>query len=169
MPSFPGLQDYFDKQDMMFNADPWAILKTDKLAGYMMQVAVIGHKCDQFDVVQFLDEEDCILGVCWWCKTPIPENVQGIWKMLNWETLPRMTQYESEEEFEDLSPDERLVKNHPQVGLYTHAHNSTKTSCVRNPKAYKKGQCRVWDKNQTNIHRPMKDKTQTIIGRYSAP
>lgn len=180
MPSFPGLQDYFEKDDVLFDANPWAILSTDKLAGYMMQVAVIGHKCDQFDVVQFLDEEDCILGVCWWCKTPIPENVQGMWKMLNWDTLPRMKQYDPDYWIEkDTYPTTR-----PNHTMSPTTHNKKTQSVARNPKTYK-----------YHIHKPEKDKTktwgpcgpdfdstgkrlrysktyvkkQTIIGRYTAP
>ena len=125
MPSFPGLQDYFDPADVLYEDKPWVVLSPDKLAGYMMQKAVIGHKCDEFDVVQFMDEEDCIWGECWWCKTTIPDNIQFMWQMLNWDKLPDMRRYVSGKEDES--------------------------------------------KNQTNVHKPMKDKKQSIVGRHTAP
>lgn len=96
MTSFPGLQDYFDKKDVLFSADPWAILGTDKLAGYMSQVSIIGHKCSSFEVVQFLDEEDSLRGECWWCKTSIPDEIQALWQLHNMDKIPSMTRYPDE-------------------------------------------------------------------------
>ncbi len=152
MSSFPGLQDYFEEDDVMFEAIPWAILKTDKLAGYMAQVSVIGHKCDEFDIVQFLDEEDAIGGVCWWCKTVIPDEVQGLWKMLNWENIPNMRVYDSDELEATSAPHTRFKKTTTQVGQATQ-----QTQKIRSKK------------NQTNVFHPSKDKTQTVVGRHTAP
>ena len=135
MSSFPGLQEYFDPDDVLFDERPWAILKTDKLAGYMAQVAVIGHKCDKFDVVQFLDEEDSIRGECWWCKTSIPEAVQGLWQMLNWENLPKMRQYETDVAWAAIPPDKRFSKKQTQVG---HATAATHTAAKHYSPTHKK-------------------------------
>ena len=165
MSSFPGLQEYFDPEDVLFDERPWAILKTDKLAGYMAQVAVVGHKCDKFDVVQFLDEEDSIRGECWWCKTTIPEGVQGLWQMLNWENLPKMRQYETDgASWAAIPVEKRFEKTTTQVDSATHANQNSKTSCTRNPKAYKaKKMC-----SRVGSWAPHKKK-QSIVGRYKAP
>ena len=158
MSSFPGLQDYFEDDDVLFREEPWAILSTDKLAGYMNQVSVIGHKCDQFDVVQFLDEEDAIVGECWWCKHPIPESIQALWKMHNWEALPGMRVYASDKEWEALKPYNRLNKKFTQVN---HATATTHKAKRIVPTGKKKSD--TW--GPLTPH----GKSQTIVGRYKAP
>lgn len=163
MISFPGLQDYFEKDDVLFEANPWAIVKTDKLAGYMAQIAVIGHKCDRFDVVQFLDEEDCLLGVCWWCKESIPDEIQGMWKMLNWNQIPKMKQYETDEVLDALPPHKRFVKNHPKTGYSDYKLSTNKSSWVGLPNPFQAPE------KGTAIWHPSKKKTQSRTGRYSAP
>ena len=180
MSSFPGLQEYFDVQDVLFEERPWAILATDKLAGYMAQVAVVGHKCEKHDVVQFLDEEDALLGVCWWCKDKIPESIQALWKMLNWEHIPQMRVYATDEKWAEMKPQTRFTKtrtfvghstaehqkNHTQVDSATRALSNNKTSCVRNEKAYKKVRHHLAPKKSSYTFHPSRDKKQTIVGRY---
>jgi len=116
---FPGLPDYMEDSDLIFDQRPWAILGTDKLAGYMAQLAVVGHKCDGHTILQFMDEEDAIRGKCWWCKQSIPEGIQFMWKMLNWDKLCHMRTYESDEVWEALPPDKRFMKKNTQVSLAT--------------------------------------------------
>lgn len=118
MVSFPGLQDYFEDEDVLFNADPWAILSTEKLAGYMLQECVVGHKCVQFEIVQFLDEEDVLRGQCWWCKEVIPEEIQGLWKMYNWENLPKMRTYTTDEDADNIRPSGGAYKKATLVKCY---------------------------------------------------
>ena len=122
MADFPGLPDYLEDSDILFDYRPWAILGLKKLAGYMAQGAVIAHKCDEFTIMQLMDEEDALRGQCWWCKVSIPEGVQFMWQMLNWDKLPHMRRYESDEVWEAEPPDKRYVKSVTQVSLATMSH-----------------------------------------------
>ena len=153
MTSFPGLQDYFEEDDVLFSDHPWAILKTDKMAGYMKQVAVIGHKCDSFDVVQFMDAEDSIRGECWWCKTSIPDHIQGLWQMMNWDRIPHMRVYDTDDELYDKNLGTRFKKSAPNV----HGDGQMPTEYTRNRKK----------QTQVGHATALIHKTQTIIGRYS--
>ena len=131
MLKFPRLQEYFEDDDVLFSDHPWVILSTDKMAGYMNQTAVIGHKCSEFEIVQFMDEEDSIRGECWWCKTGIPDHIQGLWKMMNWEKLPNMREYEtdeSEKETHSVHGDGRKRPTmHTSVSLATASIHKTQT------------------------------------------
>ena len=56
------------------------------------QMAIIGHRCKTFKVAQFLSSEDALQGQCWWCKAKVPESILTIWKLQNFDQLPRITE-----------------------------------------------------------------------------
>ena len=140
MSDFPGLPEYLEEADILFDQRPWAILGIDKLAGYMAQKAIVGHKCKSFSVLQLMDEEDVIRGECWWCKDMIPEGVQFMWQMLNWQNLPKMRQYETDSEWAMKPADKRFVKKFTQVSLATASThiqpNSQKHINTKSPQQY---------------------------------
>ena len=38
----------------------------------------------------YLDEEDTVTGKCWWCMTAVPEDVNALWKLQNWDVIPKV-------------------------------------------------------------------------------
>jgi len=96
MSSYP---EPLNKEDVLFELGDWMILSTEKLAGFRRQTSVIGHRCAQFDgdPIQFLDEEDALLGACWWCREEVSEEVQALWQMQNADRIPEMNRYTSQD------------------------------------------------------------------------
>lgn len=74
-------------------------------ANFFMFESVIKHRCpfDGIDIRQgvgpndsrhgepggmsFLDEEDSVMGMCWWCMTAVPNDLNALFKLQNWEAM----------------------------------------------------------------------------------
>ena len=37
--------------------------------------------------VSFLDEEDSVIGMCWWCMIAVPADLNALFKLQNWEAM----------------------------------------------------------------------------------
>ena len=72
--------------------DDFVILEAgnDFIKAFYEQQVIIGHRCKTFKVAQFLSSEDAMQGQCWWCKANIPESIITIWKLHNFDNLPRL-------------------------------------------------------------------------------
>ncbi len=74
----------------------------------MLFISAIKHKCNyastrrskEGDVIGtwksnlkesvYLDEEDTVKGRCWWCMKTVPEDVNALWKLQNWDVIPKV-------------------------------------------------------------------------------
>ncbi|KKL76953.1 hypothetical protein LCGC14_2039700 [marine sediment metagenome] len=72
--------------------DDFVVLKAgnDFVKNFYGQMVIIGHRCKMFKVAQFLSSEDALQGQCWWCKAKVPESILTIWKLQNFDNLPRI-------------------------------------------------------------------------------
>lgn len=68
----------------------WAILKPVDLQAYGDQDALIGHLCRRFTIGQYLNAEDGLTGTCWWCKEKVPTSILGVWRLMNFDRIPRL-------------------------------------------------------------------------------
>jgi len=93
-PTLHELAD-FTGYEILF-ADPehedFVVLRAgnDFIKSFYDQIAIIGHRCKTFKVAQFLSSEDSLQGQCWWCKADVPESILTIWKLQNFDHLPRI-------------------------------------------------------------------------------
>ena len=74
------------------NEDDWVILKPGNafVKQFYDQMVIIGHICKTFTVAQFLSSEDALQGQCWWCKEHVPESINTVWKLHNFDNLDRI-------------------------------------------------------------------------------
>jgi hypothetical protein len=83
--------------EILFELDHWYILgDTDPMHLWIPRLAIqttcMAHDCDHFKNVQYLDEVDSLVGKCWWCKEIVPDEVQGLWRLLNADKMPEIIQ-----------------------------------------------------------------------------
>ncbi len=123
-----------EASDILFELDGWMILSTDKLAGFRKQLSVVGHECPQFTdrdrgdagPIQFLDEEDSLIGVCWWCRVEIPEEIQTLWRLQNMDAIPEMNQYNEAQYQNTNAPGTTIAQKRDIKRVETHAGSKLK-------------------------------------------
>jgi hypothetical protein len=87
-----------EQEDTLFKEDQWYVLKLDRMLdadpfdseNMRIMQSGIGHDCRHFEIpnhIQILGGDDCVAGVCWWCKEVIPEAVQTIWTLHNFDYI----------------------------------------------------------------------------------
>ena len=108
-------QGCMSQEKVLFTDHGWTLIQADSISqnsrdrcftdsdrGSFLFTSVIKHKCDyniDSDVgpidtrsvssgsYTFLDEEDTVKGRCWWCMEFVPEGLNALWKLQNWNVM----------------------------------------------------------------------------------
>ena len=65
--------------------------------------------------VSFLDEEDTVMGMCWWCMTSVPTGLITLWRLQNWDILTKVMVSDIWSEEEVNARKEDIVKIEQQI------------------------------------------------------
>jgi hypothetical protein len=88
-----------EAEDILFQEEGWYVLRLDRmlqedplddLLEDLGVASAIGHDCQHFSEmhnVQLLAGDDCLAGYCWWCKEAVPESVQTVWTIHNFDYI----------------------------------------------------------------------------------
>ncbi len=63
--------------------------------------------------ISFLDEEDSVMGICWWCMTSVPNDLNALFKLQNWEAMLKVHvshTWTDEEEVEERKANIREIQ-----------------------------------------------------------
>jgi len=130
------------KEKILFREDGWLLVRSNTIskedrercfvhsdADYFLFESVIKHRCP-FDGTNvesgpidtrkgqnhggksFLDEEDSVMGMCWWCMTAVPNDLNALFKLQNWEAILKVhvSHTWSEEDVEGRKADIRELQ-----------------------------------------------------------